>query len=57
MKADNPRQTKSDALSLRIVTLYRFLCDAKKEFILAKPVARNGTSLRFRFKRTAIDEP
>ncbi len=45
MKADNPIQTKSYAFSLRIVRLYRFLCDEKKEFALAKQIVRSGTSI------------
>ena len=45
MKADNLIQTKSYAFSLRIVKLYRFLCDEKKEFVLAKQIVRSGTSI------------
>lgn len=45
MKADNLIQTKSYAFSLRIVKLYRFLCDEKKEFVLSKQIVRSGTSI------------
>ena len=45
MKADNPIQTKSYGFALRIVKLYRFLCDEKKEFILSKQIVRSGTSI------------
>lgn len=45
MKADNPIQTKSYAFALRIVKLYRFLCDEKKEFVLSKQIVRSGTSI------------
>lgn len=45
MKADNPIQTKSYAFALRIVRLYRFLCDEKKEFVLAKQIVGSGTSI------------
>ncbi len=36
MTADNPIQAKSYAFALRIVKLYRFLCDEKKEFVLSR---------------------
>ena len=45
MKADNPIQTKSYAFALRIVKLYRFLCDEKKDFVLSKQIVRSGTSI------------
>jgi len=45
MKTDNPIQTKSYAFALWIVTLYRFLCDEKKEFVLSKQIVRSGTSI------------
>ena len=45
MIADNPIQIKSYAFALRIVKLYRFLCDEKKEFVLSKQIVRSGTSI------------
>ena len=45
MKSDNPVQTKSYAFALRIVKLYRFLCDEHKEFVLSNQVLRSGTSI------------
>lgn len=45
MKADNAIQAKSYAFALRIVKLYRFLCDEKKEFVLSKQIVRSGTSI------------
>lgn len=45
MKEDNPIQTKSYAFALRIVKLYRYLCDEKKEFVLSKQIVRSGTSI------------
>ena len=30
---------------LRIIKLYKFLCDEKKEFILSKQIMRSGTSI------------
>jgi len=45
MKTENPIQTKSYAFALRIVKLYRYLCDDKKEFVLSKQIVRSGTSI------------
>ena len=45
MKTENPIQTKSYAFALRIVKLYRFLCNEKKEYILSKQLVRSGTSI------------
>jgi four helix bundle protein len=45
MISENPIQTKSYAFSLRIVKLYRYLFDEKKEFVLSKQIVRSGTSI------------
>ena len=45
MKADNTIQTKSYAFALRIVKLYRYLCDEKKKYVLSKQIVRSGTSI------------
>ena len=36
---------KSKRFALRIVNLYRYLCDEKKEYILSKQILRSGTSI------------
>lgn len=36
---------KSKAFAIRMVRLYRFLCDEKKEYVLSKQVLRSGTSI------------
>ena len=36
MKKDNVIQIKSYAFAVRIVKVYKFLCDEKKEFVLSK---------------------
>jgi four helix bundle protein len=41
----NVIKDKSFAFALRIVKLYQFLCDTKKEYILSKQVLRSGTSI------------
>lgn len=36
---------KSKAFALRVIKLYKYLCDEKKEFVLSKQVLRSGTSV------------
>lgn len=36
---------KSKAFALRMIRLYRFLCEEKKEYVLSKQVLRSGTSI------------
>ena len=36
---------KSKGFALRIIALYKYLCDEKKEFILSKQLFRSGTSI------------
>lgn len=36
---------KSYSFALRIVKLYRYLADEKKEFVLSKQILRSGTSI------------
>jgi four helix bundle protein len=45
MKQDNIIQEKSFAFAIRIVNLYKFLCEEKKEFVLSKQILRSGTSI------------
>jgi ribonucleoside-triphosphate reductase len=45
MKKDNVIQEKSFAFAIRVVNLYKFLCEDKKEFVLSKQVLRSGTSI------------
>jgi four helix bundle protein len=42
---ENLVQSKSFAFSLRMVKLYQFMNDEKKEFVLSKQILRSGTSL------------
>lgn len=41
---ENPLKDKSYKFALRIIKLYKFWVDEKKEFILSKQVMRSGTS-------------
>ena len=36
---------KSKAYALRIIKLYKYLCEDKREFILSKQLLRSGTSI------------
>lgn len=36
---------KSKAFAVRIVRLYQYLCEEKKEFVLSKQLLRSGTSV------------
>ena len=45
MKADNQIQILSKAFALRVIKLYVFLRDEKKEFVMSKQVLRSGTSI------------
>ena len=42
---ENVLKIKSFKFAVRIVNLYKFLCDTKKEFVLSKQVLRSGTSI------------
>ncbi|MDR3340351.1 MAG: four helix bundle protein [Candidatus Symbiothrix sp.] len=41
----NILQEKAFAFAIRIVNLYKYLCEEKKEFVLSKQVVRSGTSI------------
>ena len=42
---ENPLKDKSYKFALRVVKLYRFLAEEKKEYVLSKQVMRSGTSI------------
>jgi four helix bundle protein len=42
---DNAILEKSFAFAVRVVRLYRYLCDEKKEYVLSKQLLRSGTSI------------
>jgi four helix bundle protein len=42
---DGAIQGKSFAFAVRIVNLYKHLCDEKREFVLSKQVLRSGTAV------------
>ncbi len=42
---ENVVKIKSFAFVVRVVKLYQFLCEQKKEFVLSKQLLRSGTSV------------
>ena len=42
---DNAVFEKSKAFAVRIVKLYKYLCEEKKEYVLSKQLLRSGTSI------------
>lgn len=42
---ENVIKRKSFLFAVRIVKLYHFLCEKKKEFVLSKQLLRSGTSV------------
>ncbi len=45
MKKENPIQIKSFQFALRVVKLYKYLIEEKKEFVLSKQILKSGTSI------------
>ena len=45
MEQENTVKFKSKRFAVRIVNLYKYLYDEKKEFVLSKQVLRSGTSI------------
>lgn len=45
MKNDNVIQIKSYAFAVKIIKIYQFLSNDKKEFVLSKQLLRSGTSI------------
>ena len=42
---ENVLKNKSFAFAIRIVKLYKYLCEEKKEYIMSKQLMRSGTSI------------
>lgn len=45
MKKENIILDKSYKFSLRIINLFKFLCNEKKEYVLSKQILKSGTSI------------
>lgn len=42
---DSILESKSKSFALRIIKMYNYLCDEKKEYVMSKQVLRSGTSI------------
>ena len=42
---DNLILTKSKAFAIRVIRLYQYLCDEKREYVMSKQLLRSGTSI------------
>ena len=45
MRQENVLRDKSYRFALRIIGVYQYLCDDKKEFVLSKQLLRSGSSI------------
>ena len=45
MQSENTVKIKSKKFAIRIVKLYKYLCNEKHEFVLSKQLLRSGTSI------------
>ena len=54
MKDYNIILVKSKQFALRIIRLYKYLCEQKKEFILSKQIVRSGTSIGANAKEASV---
>ena len=45
MNMDNPVRDKSFQFALRIIKLYQYLKEQKKEYVLSKQILRSGTAI------------
>ena len=42
---EDAAKIKSKAFALRIINLYKYLCDEQKEYVLSKQILRSGTAI------------
>lgn len=42
---DSILKSKSKSFALRIIKMYNYICDEKKEYVMSKQVLRSGTSI------------
>ena len=43
--SENIPKIKSKAFAIRIVKMYQYLCDEKREFVMSKQILKSGTSI------------
>ena len=56
MKENNPILEKSFAFALRIVKLYKYLCEEKREYVMSKQVLLSGTYIGAHVKESLNGE-
>ena len=42
---ENTARNKSKKIAVRVVNLYKYICEEKKEYVLSKQLLRSGTSI------------
>ena len=42
---DSILKNKSKAFALRVIEMYNYLCEQKKEYVMSEQVLRSGTSI------------
>ena len=54
---ENIIKDKSFGFAVRIVKLYQYLCEEKKEYVLSKQLLRSGTSVGTMVREAEYAEP
>ena len=54
MRPNNLILDKSKVFALSIITLYKFLCTEKREFVISKQLLRCGTSISANAKEASL---
>ena len=54
MRPNNLILDKSKVFALSIITLYKFLCTEKREFVISKQLLRCGTSIGANAKEASL---
>ena len=54
---ENIIQIKSYAFAVRIVKVYKYLCEEKKEYVLSKQLLRSGTSIGANIRKQLEGKP
>lgn len=54
MKDENVIKDKSFAFAIRIVKLYNYLTNEKKEYVLSKQILRSGTSIGANIREAVV---
>ncbi len=52
----NPMKDKSFSFAKRVVNLYKYMCEEKKEYILSKQLLRSGTAIGALYRESEYAE-